>query len=902
MSGVGICEPSVDTRTHGHTHMEAAFRSRTQGQGSRPGDRAGVHRPPVYNSEDYTQYLRKYCKYTGLQLYLNLGPDSGKGKSKPGKTRGEDGRIPGDREMGLRQFTDISELLSKLKTDLHLSYQSFLKEFISEPNDGVALLLDLLKIVQLSQTNIAGLHTGLDSKLHQSVFKKALADEHECLLCLKLCAESEDGSLRLAEHCSGLFTVSVCVMSNFSKSRVLALQLLTQMCCVGTGHKQVSDAISMLRLRFGEPVRFKFLIGMLNSFNSGSFQISCLRFINTFLETAVDYRERLHIQADLEEAGLELGHLKRLVSKTGNQSELLQQELTIWDMNYIEVNTLVTDRLLLQRNVDKLRGEILEERRRREQAEVREENLRRELTDMRERCEQAERRLREEGLSSSGLGSVHSDQDSGKHSDISLAISSEDCWAEIDKVNQDYIKKEADKEPLEELVRVVTISSPCLEEEQHVRIEQDTRQEEELLVQPQTITVTKPPRSKVGRSTSYVNNQTYGHNIYDEVPFLACPKIGRTGGKDEESRRRLEELMSEEEEEESLHMRRMPRPPVRRRLRGGQLGERPKSAPPEKLVVSQYGEEKGKEMIQLRDGSEGETSDTNGGTLETVSARSINFVRPSQRLLEREQHKRLKRHKSFFNTESLFTKKNSIVRRAESFHQGPAQEREGGHGQGQGWLEARVRARSVDRILGPGLDTSSSQGRLKKSKSMEFLKCKILRRPSKGRVCAPPVCSQSQSQTSPDCTTSGTQSVSPGIHTVHTLHTRKDSQHYDWRQDTPFWRNTGQRQDTSRSRSHYSPLSHTPPPTWSPPPPPSHHLAPTYPNMSLAQAVNSVYLGEGRMYLPVSSSCVPVSPYMASSGDSILEITELEDGPLCGDGSFYRQTPANILQLPQGLY
>ena len=67
-------------------------------------------------------------------------------------------------------------------------------------------------------------------------------------------------------------------------------------------------------------------------------KLSCLRrFINTFIETAADYRERVHIQSDLEDAGFELGQLKRLVSKFGNQSELLQQELAIWDRSYIEV-------------------------------------------------------------------------------------------------------------------------------------------------------------------------------------------------------------------------------------------------------------------------------------------------------------------------------------------------------------------------------------------------------------------------------------------------------------------------------------------------------------------------------------------------------------------------------------
>ena len=58
--------------------------------------------------------------------------------------------------------------------------------------------------------------------------------------------------------------------------------------------------------------------GMLNSFNSGAFQISCLRFLNTFVETAANYRERVHIQAELEDAGLDISHLKKLLSKVRN--------------------------------------------------------------------------------------------------------------------------------------------------------------------------------------------------------------------------------------------------------------------------------------------------------------------------------------------------------------------------------------------------------------------------------------------------------------------------------------------------------------------------------------------------------------------------------------------------------
>ena len=33
--------------------------------------------------------------------------------------------------------SQVSQLLQKLRTDLHLSFHSFLKEFVAEPNDGV---------------------------------------------------------------------------------------------------------------------------------------------------------------------------------------------------------------------------------------------------------------------------------------------------------------------------------------------------------------------------------------------------------------------------------------------------------------------------------------------------------------------------------------------------------------------------------------------------------------------------------------------------------------------------------------------------------------------------------------------------------------------------------------------
>lgn len=1093
--------------------MESAFRTRNNRSGNDNVD-SDVQRPPVYNAEDYTEYLRKYCKFTGLQLYLNTGTDihikSAKTKILGKRPEKSDSFGLFDKhqiEMGLKQFTSISELLNKLKIDLHLSYHSFLKEFISEPNDGVTLLLDLLKVVQLSQTNIAGVHNSIDSKIHQSVFKKALADEHECLLCLKLCGESEDGGLRLVDHPSGLFTVSVCVMSNFSKSRVLALQLLTKMCTINHGHKQVSDAVSMLRLRFGEPVRFKFLIGMLNSFNSGAFQISCLRFLNTFVETASNYRERVHIQAELEDAGFDISHLKKLVSKFGNQSDLLKEELNIWMKNYIDVNALVTEKLLIQRTLDKAKTDLESLRKKYQDLELKHKKMVNEYTQAIAKCDSYEDQLNQTRWVEGGNSETNSDHDSGKHSDNSLVISSEECWAEIDKINKNYnlLKSSADlsnmlqpqkikdndwskscdsnrskfplghthqnnqrnvhknteqrthgapsipltpttesdsdkssysekqeKETLGEEgtnkdVNIVIISSESTssfkEDNDHdTYVERDTLQEETVMVESQTIAVNQTfhnyvrpsgnnkPQTVVRSSSSaksmqYVTHSPPGatktesngiksdkshaqyisHN-YDDVPLPPSPKqISKYRNREKPARKDNEVTIVSpltDEEGPTDIIKRQPRPPVRRRPRSKINSERPKSAPPEKYNSVQFSNERKRNgVVHLKDLSDGETSDanistlsrdasnqdgngdSNQGTLETVSAKSFGFIRPSQRLLEREQNKRIKRHKSFFNADSLFGKKNSLIRRAESFHHGGSKTDYHLMNAKNTSKDARERAKSVDRLLSAGDETVDDIDKpMKKSKSMEFLKSKILRKPSKAQRKSPrpeasrPILGQSMFELhkTPNYSTNthsnthmypdwpfansslfpssefSKQDVKPSLNSSKLCETTQrlptyghSGQNYDWRQDTPFWNYS--RQGRKENVIGWG-LPEDEPPKWVPPPPqqyvnnnnayakpkrkskesmshPPIGLPGCYPGLPLNQAVNS-------MYLPTPNIPPYYQEYVHSSPspnmdmeDSMLEITELEDEPLVSTPSreyfpHHTRSPDNIIQHP----
>lgn len=76
----------------------------------------------------------------------------------------------------------------------------------------------------------------------------------------------------------------------------------------------VSEALSTLRLRYGEPVRFRFLVGMLQSSGgSGDLQGAGLAFINALLSSAPTPQRKLYIQAELEQAGFDIVTLKKVI-------------------------------------------------------------------------------------------------------------------------------------------------------------------------------------------------------------------------------------------------------------------------------------------------------------------------------------------------------------------------------------------------------------------------------------------------------------------------------------------------------------------------------------------------------------------------------------------------------------
>ena len=177
---------------------------------------------------------------------------------------GSGGSPTSPRRRGREDEPCLTQLLSTLRRELQKPSQaSFPQQLLAAPLDGLGILLDLLKLVQLCQANtgqkgpsqvifkrwqISTLKSILmpDTKSQSEpppsielsvtsmscwVASKKLSQPRFFILKLFLSKNITSvyfqvGLERLAHHGSGLFTVSVCVMSNFSKSRVLSLQVV----------------------------------------------------------------------------------------------------------------------------------------------------------------------------------------------------------------------------------------------------------------------------------------------------------------------------------------------------------------------------------------------------------------------------------------------------------------------------------------------------------------------------------------------------------------------------------------------------------------------------------------------------------------------------------------------------
>ncbi|XP_076314650.1 formin-like protein 1 [Tachypleus tridentatus] len=298
-------------------------------------------RPSYLSAKNYVFFLgRQVTKDRGLEVSESTASEN---------------------ESFIVELPKLCDLLRKLKDDLRCDSEDFLEEFVSEPQNGVIVLLELLKTCHGRQSNQEK-NKSVRHQERQHVLKKVLSDEYDSLLCLKYSVQFHKAIVSITEHYSGLSILASCIMSNFTKSRVVALEILGKVCDVcPESYTKILEAMSSVKLIFGESVRFKFLVSMLmgSGKTAQGFEKVTLQFLNTLLYRCPRPAERIRLQCELEEAGLNVDILeKKLEMKNTPLNDEVWKETRKWKDNYLDVQATIKENHTISSLNSNLRQEV----------------------------------------------------------------------------------------------------------------------------------------------------------------------------------------------------------------------------------------------------------------------------------------------------------------------------------------------------------------------------------------------------------------------------------------------------------------------------------------------------------------------------------------------------------------
>lgn len=78
------------------------------------------------------------------------------------------------------------------------------------------------------------------------------------------------------------------------------------------GASKVIEAMSVMRIVFGESVRFKLLTSLLMSSNLNGIETHALTLINSILSRSTSIAEKIRLQCELQESGFQIQTLERV--------------------------------------------------------------------------------------------------------------------------------------------------------------------------------------------------------------------------------------------------------------------------------------------------------------------------------------------------------------------------------------------------------------------------------------------------------------------------------------------------------------------------------------------------------------------------------------------------------------
>ncbi|MFT7801070.1 formin-like protein 3 isoform X1 [Arapaima gigas] len=229
-----------------------------------------------------------------------------------------------------RRVRESTKVLQELEISLRTNHIGWVREFLSEENRGLDVLVDHLSFAQRLLNKTA--------KNSQLVSQKD--DVHVCIMCLRAVMNYQYGFNLVMSHPHAVNEIALSLNNNNFRTKALVLELLAAVCLVRGGHEIILSAFDHFKRVCKEKRRFERLMEYFHSEDGNiDFMVACMQFINIVVHSVEDMNFRVHLQYEFTMLGLD----DLLEKSRHTESDKLSVQIQAYLENMFDVGGLLED-------------------------------------------------------------------------------------------------------------------------------------------------------------------------------------------------------------------------------------------------------------------------------------------------------------------------------------------------------------------------------------------------------------------------------------------------------------------------------------------------------------------------------------------------------------------------------
>ncbi|XP_039976270.1 formin-like protein 1 [Xiphias gladius] len=284
-----------------------------------------------------------------------------------------------------KRIQDATQVLKDLEISLRTNHIGWAQDFLSEPNNGLDVLVEYLSHAQSDASfDVESVENGgmlsdrgkpaersmedltkssssshshgmtraaraltvrisstLGNKMHRKSHTSSQRDDvHVCIMCLRAIMNYQSGFNQVMSHPRCVNEITLSLNSRNPRTKALVLELLAAVCLVRGGHDIILSAFDNFKEVSKEKNRFEKLMEYFIIDDSNiDFMVACMQFINIVVHSVENMNFRVHLQYEFTHLGLDK-YLERLKQ---TESEKLQVQIQAYLDNVLDVGALLED-------------------------------------------------------------------------------------------------------------------------------------------------------------------------------------------------------------------------------------------------------------------------------------------------------------------------------------------------------------------------------------------------------------------------------------------------------------------------------------------------------------------------------------------------------------------------------